>query len=467
MKLLLIEPRNSLVRPPQALHYIASAVNAAGHAAAIHDEALFAGSSDSLRRLQASDADVFGISVYTTPESIRRATEISRAIKTARSSGAIVIWGGWHPTLYPHDCLNDKCVDLIVRGPGEKTTCDLLNALQQRASLRTIQGILFREADAIVETPFGCNDETHLFPRLDYGLIDVGRYIESHDQGPGTFSYLTSRGCFGRCAFCSSRLIDKQRRFRKPMAQCIDELRQVVARYPVRRLFISDPVAFTNGQQAADLISIVRQAGQGKAISWRCDARIDVLSRLSGDIYKALARNGCSGFAIGIESGADRVLQLMHKDITEAQISKVLACMVEHGFHENLFWFMVGFPGETPEEASRTLALACRIRTLFPRSGIALTWYRPQLAGEASSAANRGAHMHIGGTSVGAAGYYLSASARRGDIRGGLAHVLKALHRRLLFARVKRRIFAIPIEYAVFKWRESLRSLLTESAPRH
>lgn len=101
MEILLIEPRNSLVRPPQALHFIASAVQAAGHTASIHDEALFDSPGESLRHILASRAEVLGLSVYTSPESIPRALEISRAAKQQRGSAVTVVWGGMAPDALP------------------------------------------------------------------------------------------------------------------------------------------------------------------------------------------------------------------------------------------------------------------------------------------------------------------------------------------------------------------------------
>ena len=156
----------------------------------------------------------------------------------------------------------------------------------------------------------------------------------------------------------------------------------------------------------------------------------------------------------------------MQNDITEAQISKVLTAMAEHGLHDNLFWFMVGFPGETPEEASRTLSLACRVRTSFPRSNIVLTWFKPQLAGEITTGPEGGARMSVGRAYVGAASYYLSASAQRGSL-SGLTGILKLLHQKLVFARVCRQVFSFPIEYWISRGRALVKSLFTKSVPRH
>lgn len=356
---------------------------------------------------------------------------------------------------------------MVARGPGEKSTCELLHALQQGKTFGDIEGLVFRENGSLVETHLPSADKASLFPPLDFSLIDVERYIKSHDQGSGKFSYLTSRGCFGRCAFCSSRLIDKQKRFRKPAEQCIEELKQVVARHGVGDLVISDPVAFANHHQAADLVDIIRQAGDGTKLSWRCDARIDVLSRLPEETYRDLADSGCRGFAIGIESGDNRMLQLMQKDITEAQIETVLAAMSRHGFHDNLFWFIAGFPGETPRQATRTLQLACRIRTLFPRSSIVLAWYKPQLAGQIPAAPAAPTRPRIGKTSVGVASYYLSASAQRAGRSGGLKSRLKRAYQRVILARVKHQIFLLPVEYLLYRLREFLRTRLTHSGPRH
>lgn len=459
MKLLLIEPCGALVRPPHGLHYVASAAKARGHTVHIHDESLYRSPSDSLDCLLSVHADVYGISVYTTPRSIARAERISAAIKSMRQS-ATVVWGGWHPTLYGRQCIQSSILDVVVRGPGENVMCDLLTAIEERASFRNVPNILFREGATLVETPPEIVNERHLFPPLDYDIIETDRYVRGHDQGGGRLQYVTSRGCYGRCAFCASRLVDKRRRVRKPKEQCVDELRPLVKKHNVRHLVFSDPVAFANGPELEDLADIVRSVGDGKTLTWRCDARVDALSRLPNSAYETAVASGCIGFTIGVESGVDRVLDLMQKDITVEQISTVMAHLKEHRLDGNLFWFMTGFPGETAQEASTTISLACRTRMQFPRSNIVLNQYDPGLVGHTHETSGEDADPGVGRRRIAKVSYYLGASVRGKPAGRGVWAMSRRARQRCAVERVEHGYFGFPIEYYMSRCRDAVRIML-------
>jgi radical SAM superfamily enzyme YgiQ (UPF0313 family) len=417
-----------------------------------------------LRAILAAEAKVVGISVYSTEWSVRRALLISRSVK-AESKSTTVVWGGWHPSLYGRCCIQNDCVDVVLRGPAERSVCDLLDVLEKSSSMNGIVGACFKEDGSIIETGMAEVDQKSLFPRLDFDVIDVGRYVRCHDQGPGRLEYTTSRGCYGRCAFCASPRIDKRRRFRKPKGQCVDDLRYLLARHPVDRIVFSDGVGFANESEALDLADIVSMAGRGRKLRWRCDTRADALARLSDGAFRDLIRSGCTGLALGVESGTDRVLGLMKKDITVAQVSRALARMKAHGLEENLLWFMVGFPGETADEASRTVGLACEARAMFPKSSIVLKQYHPGIGGSAPEQMIGRTRMQVAwkridGTSSQVVAYYLAGSAETDDKAGVFPGVFRRLYQRMLSGRVKHRFFNFPWEYYLFRLRKTLHKCL-------
>jgi radical SAM superfamily enzyme YgiQ (UPF0313 family) len=153
------------IRIPQGLLYLGSAVKAAGHKVTIHDETLAPNLEQSLERILAYNADIIGLSVYTLPWQLKRAEKISQAVKAAYKS-TLVMWGGWHPTLYfRHSILNEN-VDIVVRGPGEKPVCELLEAFDTGRSLRDIPGLVIKENGQIIETGPECLAAEFLYPPL-------------------------------------------------------------------------------------------------------------------------------------------------------------------------------------------------------------------------------------------------------------------------------------------------------------
>ena len=83
----------------------------------------------------AAGAVCVGITVLTGAP-IHDALAVSRAVKAARSSCPIV-WGGWHPSLFAAECLDEPSVDMVVSGQGEDAFRDIVDRLIDRRRRRT------------------------------------------------------------------------------------------------------------------------------------------------------------------------------------------------------------------------------------------------------------------------------------------------------------------------------------------
>jgi len=466
MRLLLINIGNGTeIRIPQGLLYLASAVEAAGHTVSTHDEALAEDWRESLEQILASDADVIGLSVYTVPWQLKRVEEISRAVKAARKSTP-VIWGGWHATLYPrHSVLNEN-VDIVVRGPGEKAVCELLECLEQGRSLRGVSGLLIKENGQIIDTGPESLDPKYLYPPLNFNIMDFETYLRRHDRGPGILQYITSRGCHGRCRFCVMSRLFKGCLLRKPRDQILTELEAQLREHKINTIHFSDDNTFRNDAEALALCEIVMSVTDGKGMPWRCATRIDTMSGLSESTYEKLVASGCKGVVVGIESGVDRVLKLMRKGITVSQIHRALAAIRDNGLDESLFFFLFGFTGETKREAEQTLGLAREVRRMLAGCDISLhvyfpgasdsAWLREDLSGaEASRLSEAFADYYarhitgyrVSGTRMRTLRYYFGASRRREESPAGRTSLLRRLLRKLALCRIKYGVFALPFEY--------------------
>jgi radical SAM superfamily enzyme YgiQ (UPF0313 family) len=466
MRLLLVNIGNGTeIRIPQGLLYLASAVQAAGHTVTTHDEALAEDWGQSLEQILASEADIIGLSVYTVPWQLRRVEEISRAVKAARKSTQ-VMWGGWHPTLYPRHCILNENVDIVVRGPGEKPVCEILESIAEGRSLSSISGLLIKEDGRIIDTGPECLDPRYLYPPLNYKVMDFETYLRRHDRGPGILQYITSRGCHGRCRFCVMSRLFKGCLIRKPRDQILTELEVQLGQHNINTIHFSDDNTFRNDAEALELCEIVMSVTNGKGIPWRCATRIDTMSRLSTSTCEKLAASGCKGVVVGIESGVDRVLKLMRKGITVSQIHKALAAIRENGLDETLFFFLFGFTGETKKEAEETLAMARRIRLMLRGCDISLHVYFPGASdsswlgvdlspAEASRLSEVFAEYYaqhitgyrIAGTRIRTLRYYFGASRRSEDGPAGRMGLLRMLLRKLMLYRIEYGVFALPFEY--------------------
>jgi radical SAM superfamily enzyme YgiQ (UPF0313 family) len=72
------------------------------------------------------------------------------------------------------------------------------------------------------------------------------------------------------------------------------------------------------------------------------------------ELMRALKRSGCWVIQLGIESGSQRILDYLNKNIKVEQNAKGIAQCKKHGIFVECS-FMVGLPTETPEEVDQTL----------------------------------------------------------------------------------------------------------------
>jgi anaerobic magnesium-protoporphyrin IX monomethyl ester cyclase len=465
MRLLLVNVgRNTEIRLPQGLLYLASAVGYTGHEVSIHDEALESSQEESLKKILYQEADVIGLSVYSVPWQLKRMEDISAAIKAHRKS-TIVVWGGWHPTLYPKHTILNENVDVVVCGPGEKPLCEMLNAIEKGRDLHDIFGLVIKNKEGVVETGPVCLDPHYLYPRLNFDHIELQTYLDLHDRGNGILQYITSRGCHASCRFCIMSRQFKRRLIRKPRDQMLEELEMLLAKHEITTLHFSDDNTFRNDSEALELCDIVKSLTNGNGIPWRCATRIDTLSCLSNQTLRKMADSGCKGVVVGIESGCDRVLKLMNKAITVSQTRKALAALLQNGLSENLFSFLLGFTGESLKESRETLKFARNTRLMFPDSDITLHVYFPGASNldwletdiDKSSASqlsdlfedyydNHITNYRVGWTNIKVLRYYFGTSRRKNNSIGRFAF-LRNLFRQIKRVRIKYGIFILTFEY--------------------
>jgi anaerobic magnesium-protoporphyrin IX monomethyl ester cyclase len=452
--------RPTEVRIPQGLLYLASAIHNAGYEVIIHDEALTKSPEVSYRQILSHDADIIGLSVYSVPWQLKRAEYLSKAIKASRKK-TLIIWGGWHATLYPRHCILNKDIDIVVQGPGEKPTVEVLRAIVQKRTLRGISGLVYREDGLIVETGPSGMDPEFLFPPLNFELIDFETYLKKHDRGRGILQYITTRGCNAQCRFCIMAHLFKNRLFRKPIDQVHSELQYLLKRHKISTIHFSDDNTFRNDREAVQLCNTISRLSNHREIPWRCATRIKTLSNLSGDTYKKLTERGCEGVVVGIESGVDRVLNLMQKGIDVSVTQKALKHLAANGLDKNLFSFLFNFTGETQKEAMETLKLVRKTRLMFPKSIIMLHVYFPG-ASESKTVPLEVAknlpfskifeqhyqehirNYRVGRTPINILRFFLNASEERIQQRMSF---LRTLRYKTIHFRIKNGIFKFPFEY--------------------
>ncbi len=116
-----------------------------------------------------------------------------------------IIYGGVHPTYYGREILRDEpCIDVIVRGEGERSVCLLAKAYAEKASLRSVPGLFLRidgQIEATAKAEVICDLDTY---RVGWELIDDWDLYQCWGAGRAVVIQL-SRGCPHTCSYCGQR----------------------------------------------------------------------------------------------------------------------------------------------------------------------------------------------------------------------------------------------------------------------
>ena len=343
---------------PLGLAYLAANLERGGHGVSILDApALDLTSEGICRSIEAGAYDVIGVTMLTPM--YRRSVEVVRAIKKTFPDLPIVV-GGPHPTILPEETLIDnKEIDFAVIGEGEIVFLDFVNALEKGTDIKDIPGIAYRKNNAVI-----VNQPPKMIMHLDdlpipaRHLLPMHAYhmTESRTQSEHAFTVSVSRGCPFNCAFCCRIIFGRKVRHHS-VDRIIDEITILVNDYGAKEINLEADTLTVNKHFINSLCDRIIDSGLSKKITWTCESRIDTINE---DMLKKMKEAGCWEISYGVETGSQRLLDLIHKDISLEQIEKIFAITKRIGIDIRAF-YMLGIPTETREESLKTIAFAKKL----------------------------------------------------------------------------------------------------------
>lgn len=340
---------NRLVRPgiPLSVGALAGFLLAKGVEVKIADDQVDDLSEKGLKViLKEFCPDIVGMTCFTP--NLFRVFELAGIVKNY-SAGIWIVLGGAHPTIAPDECLRNKSIDFVVRQEGEFTLWELVQLRINRVIRERILGLSFKENAGIrhnAPRPFQKNLD--VFPKFPFDLV-MGcsrRYDPGH--------LVTSRGCPYQCIFCSSRNISGYG-YRSLSAQrVIEEIEGLIKNYQIKSLMFEDDNFLVDKKRAEQICDLLIQKGFSKIITWRCQARGDLVSK---DILVLMRRAGCVNISFGIETASQRLMELIKKGETVEDNIKAVKLAKSAGLGTRGA-FILGLPTETKEESWATIQLA-------------------------------------------------------------------------------------------------------------
>ena len=354
MKIVFIEPGapgfhvfSGIRLPRLGLPLLSALAHERGHEASVFCEDLAP-----LDETVIDDADIVGISA-TTSTAPRAYLLADRFM----SQGKFVVLGGPHPTFRPDEALEHA--HAVVRGEGEETFVELLDALKTDRSFATIQGLSYRRSPrgAFTHNPDRpCHASLDDLPAPDLASI---RGFARMRVTP----IMTSRGCPHNCRFCSvTRMFGRRYRTRS-VEKVLDDL----ARLKPRFVFFYDDNFAADVERVRELCRGI--VASGLSFRWSAQVRLD-LSR-HPDVLALMKEAGCTLVHIGIESIDPASLDALGKKQRIADPMRALAVFKEHGIDVHGM-FIFGTDADTVDSLRETAAFS-RKAPLFTVQYLAMT----------------------------------------------------------------------------------------------
>jgi len=369
-KVVLYNPRAAFYTLPLALLAVGSVLDPDAWEVVIVDGRLEA---DPVATLEPHlDAAVcLGVTVLTGAP-IGDALRISRAAKCRRPD-LPVVWGGWHPSMFPQQCLEAGCVDVAVQGQGEHTFAEVLARLVADRSLEGCAGCAVRRDDGrIAGNPPRTFAPVASFREPDYGLVDVERYYAL--KGRRQLDYIASQGCNFRCAFCSDPFV-YGRRWTGLDADAIGtRLEALWRRYAFDDLNFQDETFFTRRERVAAMAGHIIDSDL--RFSWAATMRADQGTRLPPQTWERCRDSGMRRLLVGVESGSDAMLARIRKDTCIAQVMQTARTMRDLDV-AGIFPFIVGFPDEPDDSVDASFDVASRLREMSPQFRTPFFYFKP------------------------------------------------------------------------------------------
>ena len=337
------------------------------------------------KNIDTDDVICFGIGSMSGYQ-LRDGLNFSRFIKDIKCLPVPIIWGGDHVSLSPEQSINNPYVDIVVIDQGEESLLEVVNHLSSGEPLDGIKGILYKKDGQVYKNNPRPLADPNKFPSVPYELINISSYLDEaktknlrmSDAFPASTSkflyYCSSVGCPYRCRFCSTSNLSNRKWIGLKSERVIEDIVRLVGRYDINCVQFCDPEFFISSKRAKE---IAQGFIDNKLnIQWKANLRANTLSKFDDDMLVVLKKSGYVHIEIGVESGSQRMLDYINKDITVEQIMKCAEIIVKHNIHSS-FFLVFGFPMETKADIKASFKVASKLKEMLPDCLLPVYFYNP------------------------------------------------------------------------------------------
>ncbi|MGZ3650776.1 MAG: B12-binding domain-containing radical SAM protein [Bdellovibrionota bacterium] len=254
---------------------------------------------------------------------------------------AKLIFGG--PTLIWNEAMRDLA-DICVMGEGDEVILPLVQRLLRNESINDLPNVAFKKSDETWQT-----NPTQLMKSMDENPTPNWALLNRNSDD--CFMLATQRGCKWRCAFCTYPANEGWKLRYRSVESLVAEVKDNYRKFGIFRYMFADST-FTHPHDRC--LRFLREIAELPfKVEWMAYARVD---NVTEELAEAMAKSGCKGLFLGIESGDDRILKRMNKGFQVERVRNACELLRKYKIPITASW-IIGFPDENKETLRNTLRL--------------------------------------------------------------------------------------------------------------
>jgi len=309
-----------------------------------------------------------GFSVMTSQ--VSRAYEMTTKAKIMDPDVKIV-WGGFHPTIFPEQTIVDPNVDYVVVGEGINVIVPLIDYINgTNKDIESVPGIYYRENGDIRQTPKPPLADFEEIPDIDWTLYDrncLERALQTNllRQSARVLPIVAGLGCNYRCTFCFNAIFKIPHR-RMSAERIYANMKRMKEEYNLNEIIFYDENFFADKDRILRLIDLLEK--EPLNLKFFSSMRASDIRRkyFQGEFFQRFRKVGGYNLGVGAESGNQKTLDRLRKGIKIKDIIEMAELGRDNGIIIT-FSFMTGIPGEKVDEVFDTFDLIERIHQIDPR----------------------------------------------------------------------------------------------------
>ncbi|HEX8923877.1 MAG TPA: radical SAM protein [Patescibacteria group bacterium] len=326
----------------------------------------FKGSEKKLKK-ELKDAVLVGVSCMTG-DPILNGLRFSQMVKKYRKD-IPVCWGGYHATIDYENTIKNKNIDFIVRGQGERTIVELMEALKTK-KFNNINGLVYKKRGKML-----VNQPREIEPIDNFPFFDYEVYMKCYKvKMPETVIYCSSRGCPFECTFCSVSNFYKRKYLMYSKDRFLEDIALIAKKYNPKMIFFWDDNFFVDMQRVDAFLD--EYIEKGYKFEWWAFSRCGTFAKENKVLLERLKKCNCKRLLFGAESGSEKILEYIKKHIKVEDILDSCKVVTKYGIDPD-YTFISGFPTETVDDLKETVSVIDNLSRINKRSGVRMFSFCP------------------------------------------------------------------------------------------